>query len=162
LAHYIQLAIAPIETARILCSLWPELKALSHNSSHILFPLDRNLIDKKFNDLSSLSDPNFELLTANLRSFFESTSQNGALAYIETEYHGGQGGQSAIVFLNGKIAMAGITEPSDAINRALRLIGVRAESEGDEFTNVGLGMARNNDGLVKKLMCWNINQTRKC
>ncbi len=47
---------------------------------------------------------------------------------------------------------------SDTINRALRLIGVRASTSQDEFLVVGLGMVRNNDDFAGGLSQWEPNE----
>lgn len=71
------------------------------------------------------------------------TAQGGALAYVETEYFGGTGGQSAMAFVDGAVKM----EPARAewagpINQALRRIGVVPEGEKDAFDTIGLGERR--------------------
>jgi len=71
------------------------------------------------------------------------TAGGGALAYVETEYFGGTGGQSAMAFVDGAAKM----EPARAewagpINQALRRIGVVPEAEKDAFDTIGLGERR--------------------
>jgi len=71
------------------------------------------------------------------------TAKGGGLAYIETEYFGGTGGQSATAFVDGQQVMAPQTARGGAgpINQALRRIGV-ARAEADEFDTIGLGERR--------------------
>ncbi len=71
------------------------------------------------------------------------TAGGGALAYVETEYFGGTGGQSAMAYVDGAVKM----EPARAewagpINQALRRIGVVPEGEKDAFDTIGLGERR--------------------
>jgi hypothetical protein len=71
------------------------------------------------------------------------TAEGGALAYVETEYFGGTGGQSAMAYVDGRAKM----EPARAqwagpINQALRRIGVVPEGENDAFDTIGLGERR--------------------
>lgn len=71
------------------------------------------------------------------------TAGGGALAYVETEYFGGTGGQSAMAYVDGRVKM----EPARAewagpINQALRRIGVVPEGEKDAFDTIGLGERR--------------------
>ncbi|OYX47573.1 MAG: hypothetical protein B7Y90_12950 [Alphaproteobacteria bacterium 32-64-14] len=73
----------------------------------------------------------------------EATAAGGALAYVETEYFGGTGGQSAMAYADGLAKM----EPARAqwagpINQALRRIGVAPEGETDAFDTIGLGERR--------------------
>lgn len=71
------------------------------------------------------------------------TREGGALAYVETDYFGGTGGQSAMVFANGRETMKPErSRGAGAINEALRGIGVLREAGKDEFDTVGLGERR--------------------
>lgn len=75
-------------------------------------------------------------------------SHGVAVAYISTEYFGGQGGQDAIVWSNGDIIFSPKSEgygdawPNSAISRALRTVGVIADQGRDEFDTLGLGRHR--------------------
>jgi hypothetical protein len=93
-----------------------------------------------------------------MKRLLAGASVSGPLAYLETEYFGGQGGQGAVVFENGVEIMPPEWAESNTINRALRLIGVRASSSKDEFLSVGLGMARNNDDFIGRLSRWEPNE----
>lgn len=103
LGHYIQAIVAPESTARRLIDRWPELSACTHNGKHILFPIDAELIDAKIAPNKTLqeTDETFMLLTVGLRRLLAEASVDGILAYVETEYHGGQGGQGAMVIQDG-------------------------------------------------------------
>ena len=76
------------------------------------------------------------------------------LAYVETNYQGGPGEQSAIVWAGGRIVFGPATtdtgEPrtpllEGAINRALRHLGVERGDVIDEFDALGLGRHRLNE-----------------
>lgn len=71
------------------------------------------------------------------------TVGGGGLAYVETEYFGGTGAQSAMTFVDGREVVA----PQSArgagpINQALRRIGVARTLAEDEFDAIGLGERR--------------------
>ena len=74
----------------------------------------------------------------------DATRGGGSLAYVETDYFGGTGGQSATAWVDGREVMA----PQSArggggpINQALRRIGVERTEADDEFDTVGLGERR--------------------
>ena len=72
------------------------------------------------------------------------TAKGGGLAYIETEYFGGTGGQSATAFVDGRQVMAPQTARGGGgpINQALRIIGVARTEADDEFDAIGLGERR--------------------
>lgn len=52
--------------------------------------------------------------------------------------------QSAVAWREGEIVL-GPAYYHDAINRALRLLGVEARGEWDEFDTIGLGWHRDTD-----------------
>ena len=72
------------------------------------------------------------------------TETGGGLAYIETEYFGGTGGQSAMAFVDDQEVMAPQRSRGGGgpINQALRAIGVKRDGDTDEFDVVGLGERR--------------------
>ena len=94
----------------------------------------------------------------------EQISKAGSIAYIETEYFGGIGGQCAVVWNQGEVAAGPFREsnypangesvytpPSDgAISQALRYLGVSVGDEFDEFDALGLGNFRRVDDIEKR------------
>ncbi len=73
----------------------------------------------------------------------KSTAKGGSLAYVETEYFGGTGGQAATAFVDGHEVVAPQTaKGSGPINQALRRIGVTRTAANDEFDTIGLGERR--------------------
>ena len=69
-------------------------------------------------------------------------SSGRPFAIIETEYHGGQGSQAAAVYHGATELMAPVNAESDAINSALRDLGVVRSASLDEFDMFGLGHHR--------------------
>jgi hypothetical protein len=89
-------------------------------------------------------------------------SHSMLLAYVETEYFGGRGFQGAVVWANGQLifgpALTGDREdfqtdnlPDNAINIALRILGVLKGNSHDEFDAIGLGKHRNNEGWIEEM-----------
>lgn len=76
-------------------------------------------------------------------------SESRKLAYIEAEYFGGQGSQASLQF-----AMGLLVDPpqlnADAINQALRWLGVHCANELDEFDTVRLGVHRNTENWQQR------------
>ena len=68
----------------------------------------------------------------------------GAFVYVEAEFFGGAGHQSAIGFRDGQIAFKPLAA-RDAINQALRFLGVERSGKQDEFDTVGLFRHRSTD-----------------
>lgn len=98
-------------------------------------------------------DPRFVFLSQKLNHFGQTHSHPGPLAYIETDYFGGQGSQGAIVWSKGKILFGPAVTgnrgdvqvdqlPAGAINCALKMLGVEKGNRIDEFEALGLGKYR--------------------
>jgi hypothetical protein len=103
-----------------------------------------------------------ERLTARLGAWAEEISGQFPLAYVETDYFGGEGSQVAMVWAGGEVVF-GPVRTSDlreggkfprtkllegAINRALRHIGVERGAKRDEFDALGLGQHRSNESWM--------------
>jgi hypothetical protein len=72
------------------------------------------------------------------------------VAYVETEYFGGDGVQAAAVWEGGAIAFGPRQADAGPINEALRLLGVERTTAQDEFDTVGLGRHRRNEGWIEE------------
>ncbi len=109
-------------------------------------PLDYENLDDVVGLYAGDAIGKFEYLSPKLIELLENASQNCALAYIETDYHGGTGGQSAAVFRNGKVVYGPISAERNAINEALGVLGVQANpGEFDRFETIGLQRHRHNE-----------------
>lgn len=69
---------------------------------------------------------------------------HGKAAYIEAEYHGGDGIQACVMF-HGAQQVGPVVVAGDAINQALRFLGVSRNPGKDEFSSVGFGTQRHTD-----------------
>ncbi|HEU4559602.1 MAG TPA: hypothetical protein VFS20_17250 [Longimicrobium sp.] len=70
----------------------------------------------------------------------EELSRHGTVAYVESEYHGGDGEQCSIVWRDGERIDA--EHGSYAVNSALGRLGVEREEGRDLFDTLGLGRQR--------------------
>jgi hypothetical protein len=85
-------------------------------------------------------------------SIAQAASQHGKVAYIETEYFGGEGDQGAILWDHSRVIFEPQRDSADTdeeplfpINTVLNLLGVTVSSENDEFDEIGLGNVRKNE-----------------
>lgn len=86
---------------------------------------------------------NFEFLTPEFKVWLAFASKAQQIAYIETDYFGGDGGQGAAVFSEGSCTYGPVFAPDGPINEALRVLGVSVSGEAlDEFDALGLGQQR--------------------
>lgn len=98
----------------------------------------------------------FSRLTPGLLSLLEAVSVAGPVAYLETEYLGHDGYQTAAVWRSGTLMVGplllGRTEvfvPGEApISQVLRLLGVGAHGRFDEFVVAGLGRHRRTEDWI--------------
>jgi len=65
-------------------------------------------------------------------------------AYLEAEFFGGDGGQSSAAWEEGRLVF-GPVSAEDAINQALRFLGVDKKECHDEFDAIGLGRHRDTE-----------------
>lgn len=91
----------------------------------------------------------FQCLSKDAEKLAVSASAKGAIAYLETEYFGGDGAQTAIVWDEGKVVYGPCVRSEGTINAALRILGVEAKRGQDEFLTVGLGLVSSNEDFFK-------------
>jgi len=66
------------------------------------------------------------------------------IAYVEAEFFGGDGTQAAAVWEEGRLVFGPVVA-ADAINQALRVLGVAKKEQFDEFGALNLGRHRDTD-----------------
>ncbi len=98
---------------------------------------------------SALSDEHFQYLSPKIGELLLAHSGGRGIVYFETDYFGGDGAQCAVFAKEGKVLL----EPShedDAINQALRLLGVAIADRRDEFDEIYLGWFRDNEDWIEQ------------
>ena len=91
-----------------------------------------------------LTDEGAEVLPKSIALLCRKLSRHGLIAYIEAEFFGGTGEQAHALFKNG-VALGSPVITEDAINQALRHLGVLPGHHQDEFAAVGLALFRDTD-----------------
>jgi len=99
----------------------------------------------------------FAFLTSRLEASLREASRSEGLAYVEAEFFGGSGFQTAAVWSKGQLLYQPETmNPKSSasledapINHALRAIGVQRDERGDEFATVGLDRYRHTEDWVQ-------------
>jgi hypothetical protein len=104
--HCIQIIVAPAEFADSIRLRWSRLASLRRESGFGLFPVDYQLIDEKIAPLMTprATSNQFMFLTPAFEQYLGELSIGGRLAYLETEYWGGTGGQGAAAYENGNFS----------------------------------------------------------
>ncbi|MGN6547516.1 MAG: hypothetical protein ACTHK7_20860 [Aureliella sp.] len=134
-----------------ISDLWPQLPRLNRESGFVQFPVNAELIDARIapDTMPTETGDQFMLLTEGFRTLLQTLSRNGQLAYVETEYFGGIGGQGALVCRDGVEVMPPEWARSGTIDNALQLIGLARGVFADEFAAAGFAAVRDNEDLLE-------------
>ena len=144
MGHSVQLIIGKGLGVEALLRAWPTARAVELRGRWLAIPVADDLLGEMEGRAADVGSREAGKAVGGLeRALADATASGGDLAYVETEYFGGTGGQSAMAFANGREVMP--LEQSrgvGAINAALRRIGVLREAGKDEFDTIGLGDRR--------------------
>lgn len=146
MGHSVQLIIGRGAAVQAFLRQWPGARAVELRGGWQAIPVEEPVyaaIEAKAP--GAVRPPELDVSPLGLdQALAGATEGGGGLAYVETEYFGGTGGQSAMAFVDGREVMA----PQRArggggtINQALRAIGVKRSDAHDEFDTIGLGERR--------------------
>jgi hypothetical protein len=111
-----------------------------------------NVFFDEFNKLEVTDNfDKFEYLNDKLFNYMVQKSIIEPIAYVEVEYNGGTGGQSAIMIKNEKIIIdVRFTDSGyGAVNLVLKEFGIHRESNLDEWDTVRMLRHRNTDDWLE-------------
>ncbi len=134
----------------------PKARVVSLKAGFGFLPVTDDLVD---HEEPASPHPELVHLSARLTDWAVEQSRRFPLAYIETEYFGGVGDQTAIAWEHGRIKSGPLRTSNEkdpagrpstpllerALNRILRLLGVARGQAIDEFDALGLGKHRSNE-----------------
>lgn len=118
-----------------------------------IIPLGEAQLDRLTGMAASHYDDDFIYLSAELEAALCTAAETKPLLYIETEYFGGAGGQSAALFEHGKLVWKDHETSEEApggrspISEGLSRMGVAPAAGSDEFDGVGLVRFRRMEDL---------------
>jgi hypothetical protein len=168
MGHHLHAVVGPKATILEFGSRWADAaRVLELEQGFALVPLTEFLHDNivELVDLKKPDPfPGFELLSASVEFALRDVSRLGPIAYIETDYIGGQGFQRAIAWKQGKLLVGpflsesfwdetGVkTKPPGerGINRILTALGVWTRGTADPFEMIGLHKLRDTDRAFEK------------
>lgn len=151
MSHYINGFIAKLRPLEAAAASLPSAVVCALASGFGFLPL------RDVSDTDAPSGlPSCERLSAAMEAWAVVRSHSFPLAYVQTEYFGGLGFQSAVVWDGGKVVFGPVPTGNEegkvvaplldgAINRALRILGVSRGRSIDEFDALGLGRHRLNE-----------------
>lgn len=148
MGHYISGIVAKVDSVREFASS-ASLHAPALLTDGLGFlPLSDDHLDFLFPVQGSFDD-SMTYLSDSLKAALSELSVDGPVAFVETEYHGGQGAQSAVVYDHGHCVFGPITNDAGAISGAMKLLGVTtAPGQHDEFEAVGFCRHRTNEDWI--------------
>ncbi len=104
-----------------------------------MLPLGRAFLEAHGATFLPLIDAGESAVPSTIGEISVHLAKRGVVAYVEAEFHGGEGMQASVVFYQ-----SGTHDPPrlarDAINAALKALGVHPHTGNDEFSVVGLGL----------------------
>lgn len=152
MGHQISGIVAHRETLAALEAPFDGQPAFALTGDFAFLPLDDENLDAVVGLNAGPVVGGFRYLTARLIEALRAASRHGDLAYVETEYFGGVGGQGAIAFAGQKIAFGPAFADGHAINDALAILGVKSgTAHRDAFSAIGLDRYRANDRFAGRL-----------
>lgn len=137
----------------------PPIVMLDASPDRFILAADDDLLDAlhRINGTGEWLDHGARLSSTDLAAAARA-SKGCALAYLETNYVGHAGSQSAAVWHDGDASLKPATMAADELHRrapqfwpvnaALRSIGVVAAPGEDEFTTFGLAAYHTNDAIL--------------
>jgi hypothetical protein len=148
----LQAVIAASEQLASAARHLSEARLASISQGLSLMPMTDQLFDAVTNG-GRPEFPEFWKLPGGFGAVLAAWSGQGPVAYVEAEYFGGTGQQTAAVWAGGSVAFGPLTwaegQPcpptGSPISQALRLLGVVASPDGDEFAAAGLHRRRHSE-----------------
>ncbi|MCF6406742.1 hypothetical protein L3C95_27845 [Chitinophaga filiformis] len=148
MGYYLNAFIGKSKDISCVCESYNNVTLVNLGQDISLIPLTEDLFDQ-INELDTAeSIRGFEYLTDTIELSILRIIKGKPLAYVEVEYFGGEGGQTGIIWKDGK-RNAELTYGQDVVNIVLRSFGVIAERNKDEFDTLGFGRHRNTQDWTK-------------
>ncbi len=145
MSHSVQLIIGHAPATDRFLAAWPMARSAALLGGWLAIPVDDALYDAISAAAPDPSPGNdaFDVAPPGLEAALEAaTREGGALAYVETDYFGGQGTQSGGAWIDGRNRASATARGHGSINSALQALGVQRSGADDEFDSIGLGRRR--------------------
>jgi hypothetical protein len=135
------------------------LRAVPLEQGVVLFPLTQEIVDSIVTANQFEPLPQFQYLNKSLSAFLAKISVLCPVLYLETEYFGGMGAQTAMVLEKGNVVFGPRTHSTDdgkrdltPISEALQVLGVMKQPHhSDQFDCVGLGRYRDHEDWLSSI-----------
>lgn len=145
MTHHISGFIGPTEHLEKETKQLANAKVIPLAQGLAFLPLGDELYEEIWGDVLKLVDPEDRQPMMWLADLLKGVP----IAWIETDYFGGAGDQSAILWKDG-IKKRFRKHERHPIDSAMAELGVICEGDNDEFDTLGLGKHRTNDSWLGK------------
>lgn len=144
MTHVLCGLILPAQDASNLSAEWNGLPFVALHAGLTLIPLSETALDSLFRfNAESSSFEGFVYLDAEMLDGLKAASSGRRLAYVETDYFGGVGGQGAVMIEDRHILFGPDWAEIGPINSVLAYFDLPERKNGmDRFDQVGLGRHR--------------------
>ena len=146
MGYSVQLVIGKDPAIGRFLKAWPGSRAVPLKDDWLAIPLDGALYEAIQATAPDAAQPEgLDVSPPGLEAaLIAATKAGGGLAYVETDYFGGAGAQSAEAYVDGEEAVEARRSrgAGGPINSALRAIGVIKAESMDEFDTIGLSERR--------------------
>lgn len=150
MGYFLQAFICKIGDADCLTNAYDKAIRVNMGQGIALIPMTEDLFDQ-INDCKVSGDiGRFMYLTENIENNILSAIGDRQFSYVEVEYHGGQGGQEAIIWQDRNRFQL-LPFDHGRINHVLKYFGVVADEGEDEFTTLGFGRHRYTQNWIEGL-----------
>jgi hypothetical protein len=167
MAHVLRAIIGPKAVVALLARHWVNSRIVVLPQDFLLVPMTDQLHDDIV-QLAQILRPTrfaeFMLLSPGVELVLLDASRSGPIGYVETDYFGGIGSQSAIAWSNNEILCGPFQTKSKwennevvhtpsgdrAINRILAAMGVWTRGSIDHFDMLELGRLRSTDSALQR------------
>ena len=127
---------------------YTESKLVELNSDISMIPLTEELFDEINQMEISTKLMGFEFLNQNIENRILKVIGSKEVAYVESEFFGGEGGHIGLIWKNGERAFTSDLN-IQSMNEILKRLGVQKTTFKDEFDSIGLGQYRQTEDWIQ-------------
>lgn len=147
MGYYLKAFIGRLEDLEKVKGKFQNAKTISLTDEIALTPMTKDLFNEINNYRTNNEIGKYEFLTTDVENEILMIINDGMISYVEVEYWGGEGGQSGIIWKEGKRIFEKDFE-QEVVNAILRQFGIVRSKLRDEFDTVGLGRERNTEDWI--------------
>lgn len=150
MGYYLQAFICKSSDTGCLTKVFDQAIKVDIGQSLSIIPMTEDLFDQINCFTTSDEIDSFQYLTEKMEHEILLAIGDRRFSYVEAEYHGGQGGQIAIIWKDGKRDQL-LPYDHDRINQVLKYFGAVAQNGQDEFLTLGFGLRRHTREWIENL-----------